>query len=572
MRKHAFCTLSVLLAWSGVASASSWLSAPPSRRPFKADNALQLTDGSIMAHEYGTSNWWKLVPDNHADYVTGHWKQLASSTTPDLPRDYSPFAFESAVLPDGRVIVAGGEYTFPHGTITKTLTNQVAIYDPVADAWTPVPAPCHFVGNTCQTKTRWTKIGDAPSIVLANGTFMLGQRSSTKLALLDADSLTWSIVAPKGKFDENDEEGWTLLPPLGRNPREGNVLAIDTYLGVDQPYRRNSSEIYDPGTNTWKSARNTVKPLSYLVDICGTAGGHEVGPAVLRPDGTVFATGSSVCGSAHTAIYDSATGNWKGGPDIPDGNAMGDAPAALLQNGNVLVLASPGINKGPATFYEFDFKTAQFSEPVTPPPGYSGGSDEAGRMLVVSSGHVMFLHAGAPFNEMFCGHPGRRCDQIWFYTHVGTYDPLWQPLVEPIVGEICVGCIFTGHTYTIRGTQLNGLSQGAYYGDENPSASNYPLVQIENCQSGHKFFARTHGFSTMGVATGLFTIVSAKFDVLPGTETGASSLRVIANGIPSDPAGGRCAVTVWPARKGARGGRQPGGDLHSRKELLAPPQ
>jgi hypothetical protein len=293
----------------------------------------------------------------------------------------------------------------------------------VADAWTPVPAPCQFVRGVCQTKTRWTQIGDAPSIVLPNGTFMLGQRQSgsTKLALLDADSLTWSIVQPKGKFDGNSEEGWTLLPPLGLDPREGNLLTIDTYTDVDLPSKPNNSEIYDPGTQTWKSAGNTVKPLSNLAVICGKTGGHEVGPAVLRPDGTVFATGSSTCGSAHTAIYDSATGKWKGGPNLPDGNAMGDAPAALLQNGNVLILASPGINKGPAllqngnvlilaspginkgpaTFYEFDFKTDTFSEPVAPPPGYSGGTDEKGRMLVVSSAHVMFLRSGAPANEIW---------------------------------------------------------------------------------------------------------------------------------------------------------------------------
>jgi hypothetical protein len=48
------------------------------------------------------------------------------------------------------------------------------------------------------------------------------------------------------------------------------------------------------------------------------------------------------------------------------------------------------------------------------------------------------------------------------------------------------------------------------------------------------FYARTHDHSTMGVATGHKT-VSTNFDVPSGTETGASTLVVIANGIPSAP-------------------------------------
>jgi len=46
------------------------------------------------------------------------------------------------------------------------------------------------------------------------------------------------------------------------------------------------------------------------------------------------------------------------------------------------------------------------------------------------------------------------------------------------------------------------------------------------------FYCKTHAHSTMGVATGA-TIVSTKFDVPSGIETGASKLVVVANGIPS---------------------------------------
>jgi hypothetical protein len=87
-------------------------------------------------------------------------------------------------------------------------------------------------------------------------------------------------------------------------------------------------------------------------------------------------------------------------------------------------------------------------------------------------------------------------------------------------------------TYTISGTQFNGLSQGAAYGDDSQSATNYPLVRITNLGTGHVFYARTHDHSSMGVATGA-AIVSTLFDVPVNAELGDSDLAVVTNGIAS---------------------------------------
>jgi hypothetical protein len=501
-----------LLAWPGVASSQHWLKAP--RPPFVAGSiALQLTDGTIMVQEHATSYWWKLTPDRHADYSAGKWSRLARSrwhTPRGVLVDYAPDLFASAVLRDGRVIVEGGEYTWTKGTENKTFTNLGAIYDPVKNEWTPVKAP-----------SGWKNIADAPSVVLPDGTFMLGNIFNKQTALLDAKKLTWTIVGGSGKFDNIWEEGWTLLP-------DGTVLTVDTYFNPDGTLE-NNSEIYHPGKDIetrWTSAGNTMKQLY-------SSSGNEIGPAILRPNGTVLATGARTGGGAgHTAIYDIESGVWTEGPDIPDGHDMYDAPAAILQDGNVLIQASPNFPTPASHFYEFDLKTDKFSEEITAPDGLKDGNVEYGRMLVVSSGHVFVMREGTR--------------EMWFYVPKGTYDPAWAPLVEPLVGEVCVGCVVTGHTYTISGTQFNGLSQGAAFGDDAQSATNYPLVLIENCKSGHKFFARTHDFSTMGVATGLFNVVTTKFTVSPSTEEGPSNLVVIANGIPSVPAGGSgCVVTVF---------------------------
>ena len=59
-------------------------------------------------------------------------------------------------------------------------------------------------------------------------------------------------------------------------------------------------------------------------------------------------------------------------------------------------------------------------------------------------------------------------------------------------------------------------------------------MRITNNGTGHVFYAKTHNHSTMAVATGA-KVVFTNFDVPAGMETGASSLVVVANGIPSPP-------------------------------------
>jgi len=217
-----------------------------------------------------------------------------------------------------------------------------------------------------------------------------------------------------------------------------------------------------------------------------------VGPAILRPDGTVFATGSYSSGGSgpgHTAIYSPTTG-WSAGPDFPRGDNSGDSFAVLLTNGNVLVEADSG------TSYVFDGATL------------TAGPAIPGCLMVLPTGQV--LVGGTEV-----------------YNSTGTYQAAWAPTIKTVPA-----IVVRGSTYKISGTQFNGLSQAAAFGDEYETATNYPLVRITNNATGHVFYAKTHGHSTMGVATST-KIVSTNFDVPAGMEAGASTLVVVANGIPS---------------------------------------
>ena len=302
--------------------------------PVNVGTALLLTDGTVIAHEesdltgnVATNRWYKLTPDINGSYINGTWTQIAS-----MASDYGPLFFASSVLPDGRVVVEGGEYNqFGSG-----FTNKGAIYDPVANTWTTVSPP-----------TGWSAIGDASSIVLSSGQMILANAITRQAALFNPSNLTWTPTG-SGKFDINDEETWTLLP-------NGKVLTVDCYVQSYQSNGRNY-ELYDPVSGTWSVAGTTPVQLWDSAANCGGQGNasFEIGPALLLPNGTVFATGANRCAAAHTAVYNTNSGTWTAGPDFPGNLGIADGPAALEPNGKMLMMASPGIFQTGSMFFEWD--------------------------------------------------------------------------------------------------------------------------------------------------------------------------------------------------------------------------
>ena len=465
-------TLTSLFTLAGISSAQT-LTPLVHQPPGGANLAFQLTDGTVVCQANSSQDWYELTPDNTGSYVNGTWTRLAS-----LQPGYIPDDFASAVLADGRVVITGGEYN--NGQFT--LTNLGAVYDPIANTWTPLAAP-----------PGWDFIGDSPSVVLPDGRFVVGRKLDMQVAALDPATLTWTLLGNAGKSDFNAEEGWTLLP-------DGTIFTFDVQNAPN-------SEIYNPSTQTWQSAGSTLVDLHSPSPFgCLHYGPHgqfcyfppgEVGPGILLADGRVFCTGSnSQAGPGHTALYTPSTGTWAVGPDFPNGDNAGDSFAVLLPNGNALVEGVSG------RLYEFD--GTNFNPTLTAP----------GALIILPTGQV--LVSNATFAQV--------------YTPANASFPRkWAPRIRQFPATVV-----RGSTYRITGQQFNGLSQAASFGDELETATNYPLVRITNNATGHVFYARTHGHSTMGVATGRAR-VSTNFDVPAAAETGSSSLEVVANGIPSQP-------------------------------------
>jgi hypothetical protein len=456
---------------------------------------LLLTDASVMCQ--AAQDWYRLTPSLSGSYIDGMWNLYTS-----FPASYIPDDYASAVLADGRVAIIGGEDTVVNGSFTFTLSNMGMIFDPATQVWQELQPP-----RSTGSPNHWQCIGDAPASVLADGRWLIGSKLYQDVAVLDPRTLAWSDVTASGKIDTvNSEEGWTLLA-------DGSVFAVDV---TSAPFSERL--VIAPGATNgaWESAGRTPGDLHTPPPQIETRHAPgcppymppgEMGPALLMPDGNVFAIGADRL----TAIYAPSSGTWSAGPTVPDGLNIQDGPGVVLPSGHVLFGASPGATAPGLQYFEFD--GAQLvAAPL--PQNAASDSTTSTSLLPLPTGQVLFVDKTTTV-------------QIYSPAVSPTYDPAWAPTVTSAPPEVA-----PGSTYQISGTQFNGLTQASAFGDESQNATNYPLVRITNRTSGHVFYARTHDHSTMGVATGA-AVVSTYFDVPSVIESGASTLQVVANGIPS---------------------------------------
>jgi len=522
-----------------------------------------LTDGSVVCLETSSNQWHRLRPNASGSYLNGTWDNIApmpdgvdtrltgldvTQHPPVLtgvdcnPCTYSPRFFASAVLEDGRMIVIGGEDlgTRTIAQVVKTSgsgqvqTNIGFVYNPANNTWSS-QLNSAFASGT---------VGDAVSVVLPDKRFVVANINNGDMEAFDPATNSLVALNPPGKLDGNDEEGWNLLP-------DNTFLAVDAGLVA-------TFELFDPVANSWShpgsspnmfvngSTTDTLN-ITDFPSLSARSPSFEVGPAVLRPDGKlVYFSGNE---SGQNGLYDSAAGTWSrsGDMDFPQDTATGtqisvpDGPAALLPNGDVLVLASRmgkvdcledgsppmgfticGTFNAPATVFrfKFDLTTGTTLEKLgTSDQPANAGSIAAfeGRFLVLPTGEVLFTTQDAVAGAQI-------------YSNGETPLDAWRPVITTGPTFVNPGSV----NNPISGRLFTGFSQGAGYGDDTQSYTNYPLVRITNNGTNHVVYAKTHSHSRMGLVSITNTdTVSTQFDVPSGTELGASCLQVVVNGIAS---------------------------------------
>ena len=432
-----------------------------------------MQDGRVLAHLHGETQLYTLSPDQQGSYLNGQWHTAGSFNVAKL-------YFASAVLSDGQLVACGGEYAGQG--LPKVETAYCEIYDlfndptSVATAFAP---PAH-----------WTDIGDAPSVVLNDGTFMTRSYPRDEAALLNASDLTWTVIGGDGY----QEETWTLL-------QTGDVITTSC---IDNTTRR-----YGASVNAWS-------PDSNLPLVIGNVFKSETGPAIALMDGRVIFFGSTGNTCIYTPGAPGQNGAWVQGPDFPvdPSNSGGqlfaaDVPAMLEPSGKVLVLTQGNANTS-SFWVEYDPVQNGFSEILAGAPSVSGC--DTTRMLTLPSGRglVAVAYSGV----------------VYELTFSGTSDPSWAPTITSFPSKV-----YTCTTVTLKGTQLCGLSECQSFGDDNQQAQNYPLVRFVD-RHGAVTYARAHDVSTRSIAPGKASTVLVD---IPNLATGHYSVYAVAMGIASQP-------------------------------------
>ena len=462
----------------GIAGAQTWT--PLVNQPgVNLGVMLQLRDGRILVHEEqsGNSNAWHiLTPDATGSYINGTW-----SSGGFMQPGYAPWFFGSQVLMDGKtIVIEGGEYN--GGRSVWTTRGAIGTISGSTISWTANNPPAG-----------WTTLGDAESVILADGTYMQANCCSSQNALYNGPN-SWTATGSVNQSN-NDESGFTLLT-------NDMVLTVDakssSNCGTSQ-----GSELYDQGTGVWSCGPALPAQLYNPND-------EELGAAVLMYNNKVIQFGGNVVA---TAVYDVASNTWSVGPTPANGLDMADGPAALEPNGKVLAMLSPGLFKSGCQFVEYD-PAADTLTNTANPTNCPGDSSYVGHLMMLPTGQIMITD--------FSG-------TVEIYTPASGVVAGVAPTINPVSGSI--GSPSTNNV--LSGTQLNGLSENNAYGDDYQGATNYPLVRLVPVSAPNNvYYATTHSETTHSIAPG--TSNSTQFDVPSGLPAGTYTLYLVANGIESN--------------------------------------
>jgi hypothetical protein len=350
------------------------------KQPFAAEDTVRLS-GPRYVVAYARNNLQALPPTAENLPPTATFRSLAAATaaladwvvaSPNLAGALHVLPAADASAP---LVVAGGWSTggaLPAATSGSTAVRlgngrllmtgtTTALFDPVANRWTPGPATARRRHTT---------------VVLADGRVLVaGGRSDTGVLasaeLYDPLANTWTATGSLSTA--RTDHSATVLP-------NGKVLVAG---GTGTRATLASTEIYDPATGTWSAGAPMTEART----------GH---PAVLVA-GRVLVVGGSVATDgppaplAYCELYDPATGAWAPTGDLATPRA--GHQATRLPNGTVLVTGGDTVGTRPDGTY--DARSLATTERFNPATGvWSAAAPMPGprtrhRCIVLRTGRLL---------------------------------------------------------------------------------------------------------------------------------------------------------------------------------------
>jgi hypothetical protein len=261
--------------------------------------AMLLLDGMVLVAGGGGD---PQVSAELYDPSRGSWTVTGSM---DKPRIY----FTATRLPDGKVLVAGGQSSMDNEV--PGVQASAELYDPSSGSWTTT-------GSMDEGRANHTAM-----LLLDGRVLVAGGRTGRGDPLASAevyDPSSGAWAATGSMIEARGGHTATLLP-------DGRVLVAGGYsstIGNGDPLA--SAELFDPSTGSWTATGKMIDARTH----------HT---ATLLPDGTVLVAGGfnddGVYGLASAELYDPSSGAWAATGSMIE--ARYGQTATLLAAGKVLM-------------------------------------------------------------------------------------------------------------------------------------------------------------------------------------------------------------------------------------------
>jgi N-acetylneuraminic acid mutarotase len=212
---------------------ATWIATPNMVSPHQYHTATLLSDGRVLVASGLSLNAGNLIGATEIyDATSG----AAGTWTAAAPLPAAVCHGAAALLPDGDVLLAGGDPTGPCDFLPSRGTTAAAYrYHPASDTWAPT-ASMSFAHS------------DAGTATLLDGRILVagGGSSPSSAEIYDGATSTWTttgyMTEPRAHF-----EMLTIW--------NGNVLATGGYKVPSTIQFSYDTELYDPATGRWTAAQ-----------------------------------------------------------------------------------------------------------------------------------------------------------------------------------------------------------------------------------------------------------------------------------------------------------------------------
>ncbi|HEX2193063.1 MAG TPA: kelch repeat-containing protein, partial [Acidimicrobiales bacterium] len=334
-----------------------------------------LANGKVLAAAGRTLN---VTPGDIFD-TAEVYDPIAEEWNPTGSLNQPRFMHTATLLPDGRVLVAGG-FTDPYPNPNPAVLDTAEIYDPATGTWTP-------------TGSMNVRRGIHQAALLQNGKVLVaGGRScngpppatcpntfrTPTAEIFDPATGTWSLTGSMSGERYNTDAA--VLP-------DGRVL-VPAGFTATTPNGSNTADLYDPVTGTWNRTGNLNQ-------------GRSRGGAALLNDGRVMVMlgfrGPAIPNPT-TEIYDPATNTWTFADNIDFPFSRFNFSYGVLPNGKV-VLAGGQYFNGQADMgivrnsHIYDPVTNDWTNtaPLNEPHGTPGGLSDSEQMVILSASPTSYV-------------------------------------------------------------------------------------------------------------------------------------------------------------------------------------